>query len=194
MRLGWRRKLLIYNDLRAIDEICQLSISLAPSIANYGSSTGSRSIVGKTEDFVMNDEYNSQGRGTAAELADEPSTGRPADGCSTLENDYIAPKNTLQEVLTEVWAGILGTEKIGVQDNFFELGGDSILATQILSQLRTMFRMDLPAIALFDAPTIETLAEFMVAHEERAGLTEKTAALLKKIQGMSEEEVARSLQ
>ena len=120
--------------------------------------------------------------------------GTPANRRPALTNDYVAPQTILEDVLSGVWVGILGIEKIGVQDDFFELGGDSILATQILSRLRTMFRMDLPAIALFDAPTVEKLAEFMVAHELRAGLTEKTAALLKRIQGMSEEEVARSLQ
>lgn len=142
----------------------------------------------------MNDEHNPRGQGTAAELAGESSMGTPANRRSALTNDYVAPQTILEDVLSGVWVGILGIEKIGVHDDFFELGGDSILATQILSRLRTMFRMDLPAIALFDAPTVEKLAEFMVAHEARAGLTEKTAALLKRIQGMSEEEVARSLQ
>jgi acyl carrier protein len=99
----------------------------------------------------------------------------------------------LQEVLLTVWAGILGIEKIGIEDDFFELGGDSILATQIISRLRQMFRMDLPPIILFDAPSIEKLAQYMVAHEARPGLAEKTAGVLKRIEGMSEEEVARSL-
>jgi acyl carrier protein len=110
-----------------------------------------------------------------------------------LTVEYQAPQTTLQEVLVTVWARILSIQDIGVGDDFFELGGDSILATQIISQLRTMFRMDLPAIVLFDAPTIEKLAEYMTAHEVRPGLTEKTAALLKRIEGMSEEEVGRSL-
>jgi hypothetical protein len=33
----------------------------------------------------------------------------------------------------------------------------------------------------------------MIEHEAQPGLTEKTAALLKRIEGMTEEEVARSL-
>ena len=33
----------------------------------------------------------------------------------------------------------------------------------------------------------------MIEHEPQPGLTEKTATLLKRIEGMSEEEVARSL-
>lgn len=110
-----------------------------------------------------------------------------------LASAYVAPQTTLQEVLLTVWADILSIEKIGIEDDFFELGGDSVVAMQIVSRLRDMFRMDLPAILLFDAPTIEKLGHYIVAHESRPGLTEKTAALLKQIEGMTEEEVTRSL-
>src|SRR5580700_3013065 len=104
-----------------------------------------------------------------------------------------APRTTLQEVLSKVWAESLGIEKVGIEDDFFELGGASVVATQIVSRLRQMFQMDLPAILLFDTPTIEKLAGYMIEHEAQPGLTEKTATLLKRIEGMTEEEVARSL-
>src|SRR5271167_1621997 len=123
----------------------------------------------------------------------ESATSSVVRGRPELPNAWVAPQTTLQEVLLTVWAGILGIEKIGIEDDFFELGGDSILATQIISRLRQMFRMDLPPIILFDAPSIEKLAECMIAHEARPGLAEKTAGVLKRIEGMSEEEVARRL-
>ena len=101
------------------------------------------------------------------------------------------PLTNLQDVLATVWAGSLGIEKVGIHDDFFELGGASVVATHIVSRLREMFQMDLPAVLLFDAPTIEKLARYMIEHEARPGLTEKTATLLKRIDGMSEEEVTR---
>jgi acyl carrier protein len=104
-----------------------------------------------------------------------------------------AGQTNLHEVLATVWTGALGIEKVGLQDDFFELGGASVVATQVVSRLREMFQMELPAIILFEAPTIEKLARYMVEHETRPGLTEKTATLLKRIEGMSEEEVARNL-
>src|ERR1022692_189858 len=106
---------------------------------------------------------------------------------------YVAPQTVLQEVLLTVWTGILNIDHIGIEDDFFELGGDSVLATQIISRLREMFRMDLPLIVLFDAPTVEKLAQFMIENEARPGLVEKTAAVLKRIEGMTEEEVTRTL-
>jgi acyl carrier protein len=102
-------------------------------------------------------------------------------------------QTALQEVLSTLWASSLGIEKVGIEDNFFELGGASVVATQIVSRLRQMFQMDLPAVLLFDTPTIEKLSRYMIEHEAQPGLTEKTATLLKRIEGMTEEEVARSL-
>jgi len=141
----------------------------------------------------MNDEDNRQRQGAVANLGTDSATASAVHQRPELPNAYVAPQTTLQEVLLTVWAGILHIEKIGIQDNLFELGGDSILATQIISRLRDMFRMDLPASILFDAPTIEELAHYMIANEKRPGLAEKTAGLLKQIEGMSEEEVARLL-
>ena len=125
----------------------------------------------------------SAGNPAAASLAPRPD----------LPYAYVAPRSVLQEVLLTVWRGILGIDKIGIDDDFFELGGDSVLATQIISRLREMFRMDLPLIVLFDAPTVEKLAQFMIENEARPGLVEKTAAVLKRIEGMTEEEVTRTL-
>ncbi|MGA9542757.1 MAG: phosphopantetheine-binding protein [Candidatus Sulfotelmatobacter sp.] len=113
-----------------------------------------------------------------------------------MTDNHYKDQNTqtaLLEVLSSVWASSLGIENVGIEDNFFELGGASVVATQIVSRLRQMFQMDLPAVLLFETPTIETLARYMIQHEAKPGLTEKTATLLKRIDGMTEEEVARSL-
>ncbi len=110
-----------------------------------------------------------------------------------LRDAQAAPQTALHEVLSTIWAGSLGVEKVGIEDNFFELGGASVVATQIVSRLSQMFQIDLPAVLLFDTPTIEKLARYMIEHEAQPGLTEKTATLLQRIEGMTEEEVARSL-
>src|SRR5277367_6675209 len=122
--------------------------------------------------------------------AEAVSSGHPRPD---LPNAYVPFQTPLQEVLLSAWTRILGIEKIGIEDDFFELGGDSVLATQIVSRLREMFRMDLPLIVLFDAPTIEKLAQYIIANEAQTGLADKTAIVLKRIEGMTEEEVARSL-
>ena len=59
--------------------------------------------------------------------------------------------------------------------------------------MRVLFRMDLPVNSLFQAPTIDKLARYMIAQEVRPGLVEKTASVLKQVAGMSEEVVNEEL-
>jgi acyl carrier protein len=139
----------------------------------------------------MSEDYKERNAGT--ELNADLSKVSALQGPHVSPSVQDAPQTALQEVLSTLWASSLGIEKVDIDDDFFELGGASVVATQIVSRLREMFQMDLPAILLFETPTISKLASYMIEHEARPGLTEKTAILLKRIEGMSEEEVARSL-
>ncbi|WP_307793113.1 non-ribosomal peptide synthetase [Amycolatopsis sp. MtRt-6] len=49
-----------------------------------------------------------------------------------------APRGPAEELLTRVWAEVLGVEQVGAQDNFFELGGDSILGIQVVARARQL--------------------------------------------------------
>ncbi|UNO44069.1 non-ribosomal peptide synthetase [Streptomyces sp. MST-110588] len=80
----------------------------------------------------------------------------PDDAAGTRE--YVAPRNPGEELVADIWADVLGVEKVGVTDNFFDLGGDSILSIQVISRVREIFMIDLPARTLFDNPTVADLA------------------------------------
>ena len=73
--------------------------------------------------------------------------------------DYVAPRSQVEELLAQIWAKVLGKEQVGVHDNFFELGGHSLLATQLTSRIRDTFQIDLPVRNLFETPTVEQLAK-----------------------------------
>ncbi|WP_328928131.1 non-ribosomal peptide synthase/polyketide synthase [Streptomyces sp. NBC_00190] len=60
----------------------------------------------------------------------------PEPDLSVLLREYTAPRSEVERVVAEVWAQVLGVERVGVRDNFFELGGDSILSIQVVSRLR----------------------------------------------------------
>lgn len=47
---------------------------------------------------------------------------------------YEAPRNEIEELLSTIWAQVLGLERVGIKDGFFDLGGDSILSIQIISR------------------------------------------------------------
>jgi acyl carrier protein len=111
-----------------------------------------------------------------------------------LSSDYVAPETSTERVLAEIWQEFFGIDQIGTLDNFFDLGGDSLSATRMISRVRSLFGTDLPPSTLFTAPTIGEFASYMTAREARPGLTEKTACLVERIGGMSQEEVSRNLQ
>jgi thioesterase domain-containing protein len=80
---------------------------------------------------------------------------------SELEASYVAPRDALEVQLTRIWEKVLGRTPIGGRDNFFELGGHSLLAVQVIHQIREVFGQTLPVKALFQAPSVEQLAEVL---------------------------------
>lgn len=87
---------------------------------------------------------------------------------SELEKDYVAPRNRVEQFLADIWAAVLGLERVGVEDNFFELGGDSILSFQIMARANRAGIQITPR-QLFEHPTIaEISAQVGTAMDVRA--------------------------
>jgi amino acid adenylation domain-containing protein len=74
---------------------------------------------------------------------------------------YIAPRTALEERLTEMWQELLGVEEISVTANFFDLGGNSLLGATFVNRLQEALGEYLYLIAIFDAPTIASLATYL---------------------------------
>jgi acyl carrier protein len=81
---------------------------------------------------------------------------------SSIDDNFVAPRTQLEEELAGLWSEVLKVERVGINDNFFDLGGHSLLATRLMFQLREHFHVDIPLRALFEAPTIATLAPVIV--------------------------------
>ena len=101
-----------------------------------------------------------------------------------LDQDYVAPRNAIEEVLAALWANVLNLDRVGIHDNFFDLGGHSLLATQLISRARNLFQSELPLRWIFDASTVAAFAAILVANEPRPGQTEKIAAAFLKVKAM----------
>ncbi|NUX59596.1 condensation domain-containing protein, partial [Paraburkholderia youngii] len=71
---------------------------------------------------------------------------------------YEAPRGELETVLAQLWAELLGLERVGRHDHFFELGGHSLLAVRLLSRLSQSAGVELSLALLFARPVLADLA------------------------------------
>jgi len=93
----------------------------------------------------------------------------------SLDTRFEAPSTAIETLLSNVWANIIGIDKVGVTDNFFELGGHSLLATQVVSRIRNHFSVPISLRTLFEKPTVREICEYIRENETRYGQSEKTA-------------------
>ncbi|HKY27506.1 MAG TPA: amino acid adenylation domain-containing protein, partial [Pyrinomonadaceae bacterium] len=49
---------------------------------------------------------------------------------------YTPPRTGTEQSLADIWARVLGLERVGVTDNFFAVGGDSILSMRVVIEAR----------------------------------------------------------
>jgi acyl carrier protein len=115
------------------------------------------------------------------------------DQVLVTERLFIAPRNPVEEQLAEIWREVLGVKQIGVQDNFFDVGGHSLLATQVISRVRSTFRVQLSLRSLFDSPTVAGLANEISQLQPETSEDEEVAKLLRELEGLSDEEAERLL-
>ncbi|SKD38994.1 Probable peptide synthetase NRP [Mycobacteroides abscessus subsp. massiliense] len=60
----------------------------------------------------------------------------PAPEYRSVGTDYRAPSGPVEKILADIYAQVLGVDRVGVDESFFDLGGDSILSMQVVSRAR----------------------------------------------------------
>jgi len=119
----------------------------------------------------------------------------PTPACTRpdLDTPFVAPRTPAEEILTGIWAEVLGIDHVGIHDNFLELGGHSLKATQIISRVINRLRVELPVKSLLEAPTVAEMAAVIAEHEgKKLGQTEMESVLTE-LESLTEEEAERLL-
>ncbi|GAA0603025.1 hypothetical protein GCM10010174_19110 [Kutzneria viridogrisea] len=89
-----------------------------------------------------------QARLLAAAAVDRPSGG----------HRHVEPATELERKLAELWAEVLGQQRIGREDRFFDLGGSSLRAAQLIARTNSALGTRLLVHQLYEHPTIGELA------------------------------------
>jgi acyl carrier protein len=79
-----------------------------------------------------------------------------------LQRGYVAPETPTEKRLSEIWGRLLGIDRVGLHDNFFELGGTSLVAVQMVSQVREAFDTELSVAAVFEGPTVHSFCRLIL--------------------------------
>jgi myxalamid-type nonribosomal peptide synthetase MxaA len=72
---------------------------------------------------------------------------------------YRAPRTSEEQILCDLFAEVLGLEKVGLDSDFFESGGNSLMMIRLLARIRASFRVELALKAIFLSPTVPGIAE-----------------------------------
>lgn len=56
---------------------------------------------------------------------------------------YVAPRNPVEQQLADIWAEVLGADRVSVTDNFFDIGGHSLLSIRVIVKAQKVFSVQL---------------------------------------------------
>jgi amino acid adenylation domain-containing protein len=110
----------------------------------------------------------------------DPGTSRP----DTM-TPFVAPTNPIEQDLAKIWAEVLSVDQIGIHDDFFALGGHSLAASRVISRVIAAFQLRLSIKALFDSPTVATMAAVIAGNLERQASEADLEGLLSEIDALS---------
>jgi acyl carrier protein len=74
---------------------------------------------------------------------------------------YAAPEDETEIALANIWAELLGVDRVGRNDHFFELGGHSLLAVRLLSRVSQELGVSILISDLFVNPELAQFARIV---------------------------------
>ncbi|WP_157897227.1 non-ribosomal peptide synthetase, partial [Mycobacteroides chelonae] len=96
----------------------------------------------------------------------------PAPEYRSVGTDYRAPTGPVEKILADIYAQVLGVDRVGVDESFFDLGGDSILSMQVVSRARAAGVVCRPR-DIFVEQTVSGVAAVAVLSDGQSGVVDE---------------------
>ncbi|MFE3443651.1 amino acid adenylation domain-containing protein [Nocardia sp. NPDC059180] len=93
----------------------------------------------------------------------------PVPDFAASRRPYLAPRGPVEQAVAEVFAEVLGSERVGADESFFELGGNSLSATRVVARVNSALGSTIALRDLFDAPTVAQLSARVIPATDGAG-------------------------
>jgi non-ribosomal peptide synthetase component F len=77
------------------------------------------------------------------------------------EESLIAPRNSTEEAIAQIWKEVLERPQISVREKFFDIGGDSLKIVRVSLMLEDVYPNAVTVVDLFTYNTIESLSEYL---------------------------------
>lgn len=105
-----------------------------------------------------------------------------------------APRGPVEQVLADIWCGVLELDGVAADADFFAIGGYSLAAMRIVSLVNEVFELALEPRVVFEAPSVQSLAALVATAGAEAGTdVAAVAELALEVGEMSDDEVAALL-
>ena len=99
----------------------------------------------------------------------------PSDENILQDESFTAARTDMEKKVAGILAGLLGMRQVDVEANFFALGGHSLVGTQLIARIRSIFGIEMNLRVLFESPTVAQLSVEIerLVHLKREGTRDK---------------------
>jgi len=108
-----------------------------------------------------------------------------------LSREYVSASSEYERIIASIWQQALGIAQVGLYDNFFDLGGNSLIGLQVIAKIKKALHVQIPAVALFEAPTISALVHYLLPAPAATLASDTATALLARRRSLAQQTVAQ---
>lgn len=101
--------------------------------------------------------------------------------------------SVFEQTLAKLWSDVLGTTVEGQNAHFFELGGHSVSLARLGARLQNTFGVDVPLRTLFDAPSLDAMADAVLLTLLAGVPGQQRESLLWEVEALSAEQAEQQL-